>query len=69
MPRSLVFIDNAFVNHAVNNRHSGVVSSYCYFFVALLDCFYDIFNMGSHFRAKPHLVKSRFLCLARALLS
>jgi len=66
VPRGLVLVNNAFVNHAVDNWHCGAVSRYGCFLVAFLDRLYDVFDMGPHFGAKAHLVEPRFLRLAGA---
>jgi len=64
--RGLVLIDNALVNHRIYDRHGGVVGRCRHLLVAFLDGLNHVLDMGSHFGAKPHFVKSGLLRLTGA---
>ena len=67
VPCGFVFVNNAFVNHAVNYGYNGAVCGYRGLLVTFLYCLDDVFDVGAHFGAKPHFMKSRFLRLAGPL--
>jgi len=64
---SLVLIDDALVDHAVDDWHSFLVSCHSSVFVAGITGLDDILNLGAHQGAHAHIVLAGLLRLARAL--
>jgi GTP-binding protein len=65
----LVLGNNAFVDHAVDNRHSILVGCRRCFLVAGITCLYDALNLGPHHGAHTHVVFAGLFRLAGALPS
>jgi len=66
MTRSFVLLNNALVDHAVDDRHGILVGRLCSVLVTGITCLDDVLNFGAHARAQPHIVLASFLGLLGA---
>ena len=64
---SLILINNAFVDHAVDHGHGQFEGIGSCRLVAFFDCADNVLDVGPHFRAEPHIVETRLFRLAGAL--
>ena len=64
VPGSLISVDDALVDHAVNDGYSSFVGSGSSILVSLLDSGNDCLDMGTHFGAQSHVVESGFVGLS-----
>lgn len=64
-----VLIDDALVNHAVDDWYGVLVGRNSSIFVACIACVDDILDFGTHQGAQTHVVLTGFLRLAGALPS
>ena len=66
MASGLVFVDDALVDHAVDNRHSVLVGCCSSFLVAGITGLDDILDLAAQHGTHRHVVLARFLGLAGA---
>ena len=66
MPRGLVLIHNALVDHAVDDRYGVFVGRLCGGFVAGITGLDDVLDLGAHAGAQTHVVLASFLGLPGA---
>ena len=66
VPSCLVLGHNAFVDHAVNDRNRGFISSLGRFFVAGVAGIDDVLDLGTHQGTQAHVVLAGLLRLPRA---
>jgi len=69
MSCGFVLGNNAFVNHAIDDRYSRFIGSGSSVFVAGITGVDDVLNLGAHHRAQTHIVLAGLLRLAGALAS
>jgi len=69
MTRGLVLGNNAFVDHAVDNRHCILVGCNRCIFVAGITCIDDVLDLGAHHGAQTHVVLTSLFRLTGALPS
>jgi hypothetical protein len=65
--RGLVLVDDALVDHAIDDRHGVLVSCHGSVFVAGITGIDDILDLASHQGAHAHIGLAGFLRLAGAL--
>ena len=56
VPGSLIFVNNAFTSHPVNEGHGDVVCGLRLFFVTAANGADDFLEVGAHLRASAHVV-------------
>ena len=69
MASGFVLINDALVNHSVDNRYGVLVGRNSRIFVACIACVDDILDFGTHQGAQTHVVLTGLLRLAGALPS
>ena len=64
MPRSFILVDDALIDHCVDDWHCVPVGCSCSVFFTFFDFSNDSFNIGAHFRTKPLIVEPFFFGLS-----
>ena len=68
MSGSLVFVDDAFVRHTVNNRHGFGIGRSGAFFIAIIDSGNYFFDVGANHRSQTSIMVAALSCLSGAFL-
>ena len=67
MPSSFIIVENALVNHAVNDRHRFAVACRGDLTITAMDGVNYLFYIGAHLRTHGHVVATAFLTGAGTL--
>jgi hypothetical protein len=66
MTSGLVFVDDAFVGNAIDDRNGSGVSSFSSFGIAFVDRGNNFLDVGAHHRAQAAVVQTSVFCLLGA---